>query len=596
MVYCGKPSKSCHECRQRKTRCDRATPACTQCIRTKRKCPGYRDELDLLFRNESTAVIGKAKAKAAKSKAVTTTPASSAPSASSVSSATLPEESTSLVPPLKASNAQTLPTLIEDGAFIRALLPTYELSPTINEIAGAYFNKNYELRSIGSSFDFYDYDTVDTLCDPGNMEDHLTASINAVGLASFALSIRSKDVMKQAMNDYVVALRLTNKALNSPSQVKEDSTLFSVMVLSIFETITGSNENSFAAWSEHINGAAALLKLRGPEQFKNHAGRRMFLQITSNLMISCVQRNTPMPKYITDLRKEAARYVETTNPAWRLSEVIIDCTNFRAAIKNGDDGHRDPREIVMRALEIDREFTDVFVGLPESWQYTTVYTDANPDKVWNSNFHAYSNSWVAHIWNAMRTCRVLLHEAIHFQLRKVENHNPPLFSEHERVRLYRNSTTTLIQLRSDILASIPQHTGSNLDEDDWPGHAPLQTSPETPRQAPPREESILRGTRGYFILWPLYLVGSMDLSTDAIRAWVSNRLSCIADETGILQASVLAKFVGRNLHLSGWERRSIGERNLNTHAPFIEELPEETEDLSSFGEVQVEFQHEDLFE
>ncbi|RDW91853.1 hypothetical protein BP5796_01247 [Coleophoma crateriformis] len=568
--------------------CDRATPACTQCIRTKRKCPGYRDELDLLFRNESTAVIGKAKAKAAKSKAVTAT---------SASSAALPLVFTSLVPPSKLSHVQTLPTLIEDGAFIRALLPTYELSPTINEIAGAYFNKNYELRSVSSSFDFYDYDTVDTLCDPGNMEDHLTASINAVGLASFALSIRSKDVMKQAMNDYVVALRLTNKALHSPSQVKEDSTLFSVMVLSIFETITGSNEHSFAAWTEHINGAAILLKLRGPEQFKSHAGRRMFLQITSNLMISCVQRTTPMPKYITDLRKEAARYVETTNPAWRLSEVIIDCTNFRAAVKNGDDGHRDPREIVMRALEIDREFTDIFVGLPESWQYTTVYTDANPDKVWNSNFHAYSNSWVAHIWNAMRTCRVLLHEVIHFQLRKVKNHDPPLFSEHERVSLYRNSTTTLIQLRSDILASIPQHTGSKLDDEDWLGHSPLHKALQTPCQAPPREESILRGTRGYFILWPLYLVGSMDLSTDAIRAWVSNRLSCIANETGLLQASVLAKFVGRHLHISAWERRSRVERDLNTHAPFIiEELPEETDDLSSFGDVQVEFHHEDLFD
>ena len=32
--------------------CDRQTPSCSQCIRGQRICPGYRNELDLMFRNE----------------------------------------------------------------------------------------------------------------------------------------------------------------------------------------------------------------------------------------------------------------------------------------------------------------------------------------------------------------------------------------------------------------------------------------------------------------------------------------------------------------------------------------------------------------
>jgi hypothetical protein len=66
MVFCGKPSESCHACRQRKTKCDKIPEGCTQCKRAKRGCPGYRVLGDLLFRDESTNVARKVKAKEAK--------------------------------------------------------------------------------------------------------------------------------------------------------------------------------------------------------------------------------------------------------------------------------------------------------------------------------------------------------------------------------------------------------------------------------------------------------------------------------------------------------------------------------------------------
>lgn len=98
MVYCGKPSGSCHSCREKKTRvcytialpyhfhritvaatlvkfcnvdkpqCDQRLPGCTQCERAKRVCPGYRVPGDLLFRNESDNVIRKFKAKEIRAK------------------------------------------------------------------------------------------------------------------------------------------------------------------------------------------------------------------------------------------------------------------------------------------------------------------------------------------------------------------------------------------------------------------------------------------------------------------------------------------------------------------------------------------------
>ncbi|KAJ5918223.1 hypothetical protein N7454_010598 [Penicillium verhagenii] len=66
MIYCGRPSTSCNNCRAKKRRCDKAVPECGQCLRTGQKCPGYRDPSSLIFRDESTQVISRARLKDSK--------------------------------------------------------------------------------------------------------------------------------------------------------------------------------------------------------------------------------------------------------------------------------------------------------------------------------------------------------------------------------------------------------------------------------------------------------------------------------------------------------------------------------------------------
>ncbi|SPO01073.1 related to negative acting factor [Cephalotrichum gorgonifer] len=60
MVYCGKPSKGCQNCRDRKIACDQRMPGCQMCEKHNRICPGYRNIVDLMFRDESEHVIWKA--------------------------------------------------------------------------------------------------------------------------------------------------------------------------------------------------------------------------------------------------------------------------------------------------------------------------------------------------------------------------------------------------------------------------------------------------------------------------------------------------------------------------------------------------------
>ena len=412
MVYCGKPSLGCAECRKKKTRCDRVTPSCGQCIRANRACPGYRNQLDLMFRSENEVVIGKVKVRGESSKAgaKSTSPASStAPSSAS------PEHVSNAVAVRSKEWVEDLDRLaLERGVPLESqyyldtdLLVSY-ISPTLTERARGYFSSN-------SSMWLKNNDLVDELCKNGDDNDPLLASISAVGLASYANLVHGPQLLNRARMDYVKALRLTNAALRSPTEVRKDSTLFSVIILSIFEMVAGANEHSLEAWTEHINGASALLKLRGPNQFRTKAGQQLFVLVTSNIMISCVQRTIPVPEHVVELRSLAGKVMDSSTwPAWQVSEVIFEFANFRAAVRDCDIVG--PKAIIEAGLQLDRKFVDAFTTTPESWKYRSVYIDYDDDCIWNRRYDVYNDYWTAQIWNGMRSCRILIHEMIRDQL------------------------------------------------------------------------------------------------------------------------------------------------------------------------------------
>jgi hypothetical protein len=481
-----------------------------------------------MFRNESDSVIGKAKARE-KTKAKPKSPPKSEPlpfdpaqEFDEIINVKTSEPEVAEFPPWDLATSQ--------GFFFQPMLPNYAMSPSLEERGLAYFN------TLSPTW-LRDASLLDDISQT-NADDHLLASMSAVGLASFSNSVHAPELMVRARKDYVHALQLTNTALRSPKEAKKDSTLFAVMILGIYETITGSNERSLAAWTEHINGAATLVKLRGRDQFKTAAGKSMFMQVTSSLMLSCVQRTVPMPQHILDLRKEAAKFgaVDPENPGFRLSDVIIDFTIFRSDVR--DCKIVGPRAIIERALEIDKNFIAIFEKPPENWQYETVYTDKTPHLIWNGSYHVYKEIWIAHLYNGMRTCRILLHEMIRDQLLAASTAMTPIFSTSEIIIQGESSVAIMLEMQAQILASIPHDHNPSLNT----------------------TAGLLEGSRTYFILWPLYLVGAMDLTTEPVRKWAIARLRHIGESVGIRQALVVANYLESNTHILVWETK-LNPRN-----------------------------------
>lgn len=496
-----------------------------------------------MFRIENETVIEKSKTQeAAKAKKISTRTSptrSTSPSKVSYGSPADMGDMTIESQIIKHSRNYTQRSV----GFSKYLLPEFSMSPTLEERARCFFAANSVMW--GPTFDF-----VDSFHTQIKGDEHLLASINAVGLASFSHSVHAPELMVRASRDYVLALRLTNIALRSPTEAKKDSTLFAVMVLSVFETIAGTSNPSLVAWIEHINGAAALIKLRGREQFKTAAGRRLFQQVTSNLMVSCIIRTKPMPAHMIELRKAAAHILDTSHPAWVLSSIVVDFTLFHAAIETSSLPGS-PAEIMQQALELDQRFIDLFEHPPDAWAYDTVYTDDDPHLIWKGSYHIYKDTFAAQLWNAMRTCRIMLHEIIFNQLRLSASAPTPLLSQSASVAQSNASVQISLEMQADILASI------SYDKTEPAGRGS--------EEKPPMQ------SMGSFIRWPLYLVAVMDLSTDEIREWVVRRLQLIAEIEGVQQANIMASHLVNKDALQPWDPRQ-GENEVILEEVVYEEM------------------------
>ena len=446
-------------------------------------------------------------------------------------------------------------TLVTDDVNLSpaSLLLLPNLAPTIDERAVGFFFSNHVVGIDVSSRGFIDH----LQSHPDyNLVDNLLTSIKAVGLAGFSNVTKSPSLMIEAKKNYVVAVRLINAALQSPEDVKKDTTLLAVMILGIFETLAGRSQDALVAWAAHLKGAAALIRVRGPEQLSRPAGRRLFGQLTSSLATSCLQQEVELPEHILDLRLELDRHIDPTDITWRYHRVLLLFTNFYAKVRHGKI--TDVQKILNRSLELDNMLTETFSDLPDDWTFSIVHTDKDPNIVYVSYYHVYHHALAAMLWNGVRTLRVLLHQIIRGVLLKGFSARPPLFVEPSFTEQLQTSTDILYQLNRDIIASVPQHLGYTcenapaasphapfrLPEPPYPRQPRMPAGPRSTFQVPQSNSSTtfpyLRTAGGGQLPWALFLVGVTDIVTEPVIRWVISTLRLIGQSTGVQQATVLA--------------------------------------------------------
>ncbi|KAJ0118284.1 hypothetical protein J7T55_009067 [Diaporthe amygdali] len=646
MVYCGKPSKGCSNCRERKIRCDQREPGCGQCEKRQQQCPGYRNLVDLMFRDESSHVIKKATAKARKKKTQSpdkTTPSPTRPVPTPKTLTWSPPESSSSSSPRRlpvtpliststahkrevsvVSQLQWSPVFKFDETDRQLVKEEPELLSPVDLFPPSYyhFSPSYQERgvnlfitryiSVSENFCHHKYDFLFDLWTPGTSNeenDSVLASVTAVGLVGVAQMTRSQTALDAARKSYGKALQLTNAALRDQDEAVKDTTMLSVLILGLFEMIGGSSARTTEAWQKHLNGAAALARLRGMGQFRSRAGIRMFFMLTQNTMINCIQNELPMPKDLIDLRSQLGVMfnLKGREPGFEICNAMYNILQLRYDIKQNIVTDLD--EMLDKFTEAEDDFERVVTLFPEDWQYRKYrLTQRLRPGFFNNVCHSYPSLRVSTIWNGLRTCRMLIIETMLEELRNRFLRVPVAQVPGRHQFEYQKAKFKLEKIALAILASVPQHFGLvPLDGSAQDTFAPMPTAEDVWPQIPDSSWGAELGEGGgsdpngsddgddycqspslnnamqvkdveasakrFMLLssvtnglvWPLYLVGMSTASSAAMRAFVVERLHAIHDETGLAQAKELASVVEshkQSSESSGRRPRVCGSTNL----------------------------------
>ncbi|TAQ84730.1 hypothetical protein B7494_g6961 [Chlorociboria aeruginascens] len=267
-------------CRSRRIKCDETKPTCMACLRSKRVCPGYKDDFDIIFRDET---------KSTEKRWRTSKNLNLANSQRSDQTA-FPNDSTK-GHTVRLGDAQHIMDPAEDSANL--FLPEGLVVP-VDQQAPCYFLSNYVITPRSSTTRGY-FDFIIPIIKSEGPDSHFSVAFQAVSMASLANrpNIRGRsNIMRVARSQYMKALKTVNLALQSPVDQKSDQTLAAIIMLGFFETITLVRSGN-RAWSAHVDGAAQLVKLRGRKQLRTKIGHALFVTVRSQMIINCASTSNP---------------------------------------------------------------------------------------------------------------------------------------------------------------------------------------------------------------------------------------------------------------------------------------------------------------
>ncbi|KAL2268141.1 hypothetical protein VTJ83DRAFT_2987 [Remersonia thermophila] len=672
MVYCGKPSKGCQMCRQRRIKCDETKPVCNQCIKARRQCPGYRDEFDLILRNENQAAKRRAlKLSAPRRRATNSSTASSSSSSSSSGSgsgsrsgsgsgsgagkavqqplttanlsvssfSSSPSSSSSSSSSLSPSSSTSSPTLSSSSSphttpspKVPSSTPDYYYSSSSHQqkqrqiqrrpsspadllglgptpihippesLAPSHFVANFVLapRADGSR-GFLDYllpllnpppssiGGSNSRGGPGPGPDnaHLWHAFQACALASLgnrpgyyhcragdggdaggevgpppALgphgvssqdAASAKGILGKAFAEYSKALRATQAALVHPERWKSDGVLAAVLLLGMFENITAKQIGNLA-WGSHVEGAIQIVKARGRSQFRTMLGRQLFIAVRTQLIIHSLTSATPPvmgPEWWTEEVAINSHATECQHLSLQAGQLRAEITRALVALPRTPETLEFVQGLMRRAEALDAQIQAWMDGLPEEWQYRTVYwhthdheDPARADVLPGGRVDAYGDLWLASVWNQARTTRLTL---MSLAVRCAAWVCSP--QDYRTTPQYATAAKTCQAMISDILASVPYNLGwrqdgkgkSALGQD-----LPLSSSSSCGGLGGPfldgANEYGTMALAAYFVSWPLSCALTQDFATDAQRAYARGRLKYIGDVVGIRYTHILSQF------------------------------------------------------
>ena len=233
-----------------------------------------------------------------------------------------------------------------------------------------------------------------------------TVLLNRAVLLAPALALLSRQtqqpgILDQARQKYVEAVVSTNLALSNRSSARTDSTLLSVLLLALYEATVFRGRELPTGWTTHTLGAAALLSLRGTEQFYTPLGRALFMHAASSIRASCLQRKRSVPPVLVAFHGLMPPQSEQVrDPAFAVMPILDEVADLLKEFC--DPSFKSSQTFQESVAALNKKVALLIDVMQETWPYEVV------DKSKEHKTHRYSSYHSARHWNMLRMTRILV--------------------------------------------------------------------------------------------------------------------------------------------------------------------------------------------
>ena len=408
------------------------------------------------------------------------------------------------------------------------------------------------------------------------MREGLEMGMKAVALASMATFTKSPKLSVEARKRYLSAVANTNEALKSPVVAKDDMLLATVLILNSFEVVGGPNEQSLVDWSNHAYGAAALVKLRGPQQFESPNGITLFHAAISLVLAASMREDRPLLDNILELTEEATLHRNNNDSMWQFFVLKVRFVYFYTQhiqvwpfLKDTID----PGVAISKALELDAAIAPLFEDVEGFHGSYTIYLPQMEEFSWDGHCQVFQHFVSSAMHNDLRIHRIVLNALVRNLLETTTGEHTSFFDRHGREHIVhpgKSSTPILTdaeerkaqiqrsmeiqtQMQAEILSTVPQHLGLVNYEDG------AQTKKEDPLfnfpwksferwHFQPREPGtwvrtvpVIRSYGGYALQWGLFVAGKVKHTSPGLRLKIIRLLRMLGLPMGNQQAAVFAE-------------------------------------------------------
>ncbi|KAL3425906.1 C6 zinc finger domain-containing protein [Phlyctema vagabunda] len=474
MVYCGKVSKSCKQCRKRDIKCDKKRASCGQCVRAGIPCPGYSDTTEFVFMDSTETTIQKSTKQ------------------------------------IRAAISKPMQQMAENSAKM-------------------YWVARYVLADAS----YFDY--MKSFLPRRSHYNHMDAAVYAVGLALFSKEFGVPSMLQEARRKYCSALVLTNRVLQDASLATDNSTLATVLLLGLFERFTREDPKPREGIGKHMDGAIAIAAVRGPTQFSDPIGLRIFQQLAANIVMSCLERDMPIPAKFQALRAQANLCYNQVDSEWRFLDLMMDFIAASVAV--------DKDEVHAENLDNFQIIDLRLNGLSEtvSSQILAATSEATT---------ALSTSWsdcnhrdrLSQLHKNICSARLVLIEKY---IELSESQSPD--DDGTSIDQLQEYSSTLEILRLEICRSAQECLLSGRYDGTNPQRS--LSSVDTQRIRP---FSIELQNQAKKLMFPLYIAASTKSCPVATRKWVIDCLSAITNKLELSQAALTKDLIERHEPRNAW--------------------------------------------